>query len=134
MPIFDFVCEKCGMEHLDKYLTSSEIDEPQKCTATGTVSGKVVVKRRGRSVAKKAKSCGGKLIRLIGAPSPPKVHVGKHGDPRSKREQAHETKKKLLKRSYDHEFKKGSPGVEERRARIEQLKKQGVPVTGKHGF
>lgn len=74
------------------------------------------------------------LVRLIGAPAPPVVRAGKWGSPSSKREEAVETRKMHLKRSYDHEFRRGGKGVEERRARIDELKKQKVPIAGHHGF
>ena len=120
MPIFDYYCEKCGTEYIDKYVSSGEADQPIFCTFRKRPR---VMKKKGRSVIRKVKQCGRVLLRLIGAPAPPVMKVGKAAGEATRREAAIETKKKMLKRSYNHEFKKDSPGVEERRARIDQLKK-----------
>ncbi len=76
------------------------------------------------------------LIRKIGAPaSMMRVNrVGEHGDPRTRKEESLQTRKRLLKRSYDHEFTKGGKGVDQRREVLDKLKKKKVPLAGHSGF
>lgn len=146
MPVYDFVCESCGWEFEDIYVQSAD-HEPLFCRdqkkeivridfvdeideETGEEYGEEV------EIVTEESGCASEvpLVRMIGAPSPPVLRVGKHGSAESKREEAVEKRKKLLKRSKDHEFKRGSKGSEERRAHLDKLKKNKVPIAGKFGF
>lgn len=141
MPLYDFSCEDCGWEYEDVYMSNSN-HEPVLCrTMTKKVVRLDVDEETGEEFefVSKETGCDSKepLVRLIGAPAPPVIRVGKYGDPRTRKEESINKRRKLLKRSYDHEFKKGrvgKRGSEERRAHIEKLKKAGVPVVGKLGF
>ncbi len=137
-PMFDFICEGCGWEHDDVYMASSDHD-PIFCKDRKKKFVRIDVdEETGEEVeiVTEEPGCDSEvpLERMIGAPSQPVVRVGKHGDPRSKKEQSINRKKRLLKRSYNHEFKKGSRGSEERREHLDNLKKKRVPIVGHSGF
>ncbi len=126
MPIFDFQCEGCGWTYMDVYVSAGELGQPLYCIEFERETEVTV----GMAVC----DTGEPLVALMAAPAAPQIKVGRHAGTASKREDAHEKKKKMLKRSYNHEFKRGGKGVEERRAHIEELKKKKVPIPGHHGF
>jgi hypothetical protein len=142
-PIYDFRCEKCGSDHLDKYVPSGEVNDVLICGRREGVDGKVLKKTYGTKNGKKyvktetivdGKECGGKLVKVMSVPAPPVMRVGRWGGPQAKREQSVAKKKKLLRRSYEHEFKRGGKGVDERRERIRDLRKKGVPLPNVPGW
>ena len=148
MPLHDYHCDSCGWTFEDIYRHRSELKKPIQCADLMMKishlqlddEGFPMIDDDGEEIWYVTDESGcdseDSLQRMIGAPAAMKrvKRVGKHGSKESRREEAVEKSKRLVKRSKDHEFKKGGKGVEARRERLEQLKKARVPIAGIKGF